>query len=144
MLKIRLQRGGRKNDASFRIVVTESQNAAKGGNFLEILGSYDPKKNTKTIKGDRVKHWISVGAQPSNTVHNLLISEKILDGKKINVLSKKSPIKKEGEEEVKEEAPKKEEKAEEKKEEAPKEEKKAEEKKEEEKPAEEAPTEDKK
>ena len=114
MLKIRLQRVGRKNDASFRVVVTESQNAAKGGNFLEILGSYDPKKNTRTIDGDRVKYWISVGAQPSNTVHNLLISEKIIEGKKVNVLSKKSPIKKEGEEEVKEESPKAVEKKEEK------------------------------
>ena len=116
MLKIRLQRVGRKNDASFRVVVTESQNAAKGGNFLEIVGSYDPKKNTRTINGERVKYWMSVGAQPSNTVFNLLISEKIIEGKKINVLSKKSPIKKEGEEKVKEE-PKKE--AKEKKEDAP-------------------------
>lgn len=116
MLKIRLQRVGRRNDASFRIVVTESQNAAKGGNFLEIVGSYDPKKNVRIVKADRVTYWISVGAQPSNTVHNILIREKVIKGNTINVLPKKSPIKKEGEEEEKvaeDKAPAKEEKKEE-------------------------------
>ncbi len=101
MLKIRLQRVGRKNDASFRVVVIESQRGPKAGDALEVLGFYDPKKNTIEIKGDRVTHWISVGAQVSDTVHNLLVKEKIIKGKKINVLSKKSPIKKEGESEEK-------------------------------------------
>ncbi len=97
MLKIRLQRVGRKNDASFRVVVIESQRGPKAGNALEVLGFYDPKKDIIEIKGDRVTHWISVGAQVSDTVHNLLVKKKIIKGDKINVLSKKSPIKKEGE-----------------------------------------------
>ena len=97
MLKIRLQRVGRKNDASFRVVVIESQRGPKAGDALEVLGFYDPKKNITEIKGDRVTHWISVGAQASNTVHNILVKEKIVKGEKINVLPKKSPIKKEGE-----------------------------------------------
>ena len=97
MLKIRLQRVGRKNDASFRVVVIESQRGPKAGNALEVLGFYDPKKNVIEIKGDRVTHWISVGAQASDTVHNLLVKQKIIKGKKINVLPKKSPIKKEEE-----------------------------------------------
>ena len=97
MLKIRLQRVGRKNDASFRVVVIESQRGPKAGNALEVLGFYDPKKNVIEIKGDRVTHWISVGAQASDTVHNLLVKQKIIKGEKINVLPKKSPIKKEGE-----------------------------------------------
>ena len=101
MLKIRLQRVGRKNDASFRVVVIESQRGPKAGNALEVLGFYDPKKNITEIKGDRVTHWISVGAQPSNTVHNILVKEKIIKGEKRNVLPKKSPIKKEGESEEK-------------------------------------------
>ena len=49
MLKVRLQRVGRRNDPSFRVVVTDSQNAAKSGKFLEIVGSYDPRKNSKQI-----------------------------------------------------------------------------------------------
>ena len=97
MLKIRLQRVGRKNDASFRVVVIESQRGPKAGNALEVLGFYDPKKDIIEIKGDRVTHWISVGAQVSDTVHNLLIKKKIIKGDKINVLPKKSPIKKEEE-----------------------------------------------
>jgi len=103
MLKIRLQRVGKKNNASFRVVVIESQRGPKAGNVLEVLGFYDPKKDVIEIKGERVSHWFSVGAQASNTVHNLLIKEKIIEGKKINVLPKKSPIKKEGEADKKDE-----------------------------------------
>lgn len=98
MLKIRLQRVGRKNDASFRVVVTESTRGPKAGNALEVLGFYDPKRNIAEIKKERVEHWMSVGAQASDTMHNLLVTKKIIDGKKVNVLPKKSPIKKEGEE----------------------------------------------
>lgn len=94
MLKIRLQRVGRKNDASFRVVVIESQRGPKAGNVLEVLGFYDPKKDVIEIKGERALYWISVGAQASPTVHNLLVKGKIIKGKTINVLPKKSPIKK--------------------------------------------------
>ncbi len=103
MLKIRLQRVGRKHDPSFRIVLTDRRNATKSGKFLEVLGSYNARFGDPVIKSDRVKYWIGVGAEPSNTVHNLLISEKIIEGKKINVLPKKSPIIKEKTEEEKKE-----------------------------------------
>ncbi len=95
MLKIRLQRVGRKNDPSFRIVVTERTTAAKKpGSFLEILGNYDPRKDAHTIDAARVKYWMERGAQSSGTVHNLLITAKIISGKKRNVLPKKTvPIK---------------------------------------------------
>jgi small subunit ribosomal protein S16 len=100
MLKIRLQRVGRKNDASFRVVVTEhARAAAKTGNTVEILGSYDPRRDVSEIKADRVLYWMSVGAQASGTVHNLLVDKKIITGKKVNVLPKKHPIVKEGAEE---------------------------------------------
>jgi small subunit ribosomal protein S16 len=105
MLKIRLQRVGRKNDASFRVVVTESQRGPKAGKVVEKLGSYDPKRDVSEIKKDRVLYWMSVGAQASGTVHNLLVSNKIIDAKKVNVLPKKTAPVKEVEE-VKEEAPK--------------------------------------
>jgi len=95
MLKIRLQRVGRKNEPVFRLVVTDSQAGPKAGKAVEILGSYDPRFNKSSIKSERVKHWMSVGAQVSGTVNNLLINEQIIEGKKVNVLPKKTPIKKE-------------------------------------------------
>lgn len=93
MLKIRLQRTGRKNDPHFRLIVTESTLKPKTTQFAEILGHYNVKAGIFEAKADRVKHWMSVGAQASPTVHNLLISKKIIEGKKINVLPKKSPVK---------------------------------------------------
>ena len=93
---IRLQRVGRKHEPIFRLVATDSQNSTKSGKFLEILGQYDPRqKGKKTFNGERIKHWISKGAKVSGTVNNLLIDDKIITGKKINVLPKKKPIIKE-------------------------------------------------
>ena len=86
MLKIRLQRVGRKNDPSFRLVVTDSRRDSQSGKFIEILGSYDARHSTPQIKAERVKHWLSVGVQTSDTVHNLLVDQKIIEAKKINVL----------------------------------------------------------
>ncbi len=97
MLKIRLQRVGRKNIATFRVVLTDSKNSTKSGKFLEVLGSFDPVNDIKTVNGDRIKYWVSKGAQLSDTLHNYLIDKKIIPGKKINALPKKKPIKKEGE-----------------------------------------------
>lgn len=95
MLTIRLTRVGKKKDASFRVIVIDSKRKVQAGNYLEMLGSYDPRVNTADLKADRIKHWISQGAQTSDTVHNLLITHKIIEGKKINVLPRKSPPKKE-------------------------------------------------
>lgn len=96
MLKIRLQRTGRKHETTFRIVVTDSKNSTKSGKLLETLGSYDPRRDeTTVINSDRVKYWISVGAGLSGTVNNLLISKKIIEGKKVNVLPRKTVPKKE-------------------------------------------------
>src|SRR3989344_4562620 len=100
MLTIRLQRVGRKNDPSFRVILVESKRAAKTGNFQELLGSYDPRVDRVALKADRIKYWISMGATVSDTLHNLLISQKIIEGKKINVLPRKSPPKKEEEAET--------------------------------------------
>lgn len=99
MLMIRLQRVGRKNEPVFRVVLTDSKNGPKSGKFLEVLGSYDSRRAEKAeIKTDRIKELMSKGAKTSGTIHNLLVSRKIVSGKKINVLPKKKPIKKEGEE----------------------------------------------
>ena len=94
MLMIRLQRVGRKHEPVFRLVLTDSKNSPKSGRFLEILGNLDARKSEKAeFKNDRVKHWIANGAKLSGTVHNILVERKVIDGKKINVLPKKSPIK---------------------------------------------------
>ena len=98
MLKIRLQRIGRKNDPSFRVVLTDSKNSAKSGKFLEILGTYNPKaankKERTNFVNDRIKHWLSKGVKLSDTMHNFLVSDKVIEGKKVNVLPKKKPTQK--------------------------------------------------
>ena len=91
MLKIRLQRIGRKNDPSFRAVLTDSKNSTKSGKFLEVVGTYNPKAGETSFKIDRIQYWISKGAKLSDTMHNLLLRAKIIEGKKINVLPKKTP-----------------------------------------------------
>ncbi len=101
MLKIRLQRVGRKHDPSFRVVVTDSRFAAQSGKALEVLGSYNPRFDNPTLKEDRIKEWIGKGAQVSDTVHNILVGAGIIKGKKVNALPKKvAPVK-----EVEAEAP---------------------------------------
>jgi len=82
MLKIRLTRTGKNKFATFRVIVTEHTNPVKG-KALEVLGSYDPHSNVITVKEERVKHWLSEGAQASPTVHNLLVDKKIIEGKKV-------------------------------------------------------------
>ncbi len=95
MLMIRFQRIGRTNDPAFRIVVLEKERAAKAGNIVELLGTYNPRSKALTLNGERVKHWIAMGAQPTGSIHNLLVNKKVIEGKKINVLPKKTPVKKE-------------------------------------------------
>ena len=91
MLKIRLQRIGRKNDPSFRVVLTDSKNSTKSGRFLEIVGTYNPHMGETNFKTDRIQHWLSQGAKLSDTMHNFLVHQKVIEGKKINVLPKKKP-----------------------------------------------------
>lgn len=85
---IRLQRIGRKNDPSFRIVVTDKRESVKSNRFADIVGTYQPKPGTIEIDAEKVKGWIAKGAKPSATVHNMLVTKKIIDAKKINVLPK--------------------------------------------------------
>lgn len=85
MLKIRLQRVGRKHEPSFRFVLTDSKNSAQSGRFIEVLGSYDPRKMIDSLKGDRIKNWLSKGAHPTDTVRNILIKHGLVRGKKSHV-----------------------------------------------------------
>ena len=73
MLKIRLRRMGAKKRPSYRIVVAEST-APRDGRFIEIVGLYDPLTEPATVRlnEERAKHWLSVGAQPTETVRDIL------------------------------------------------------------------------
>ena len=94
MLIIRLQRVGRVHEPTFRIVLTDSKFGPKSGKAVEVLGSYDARagKGENHVDGEKVKYWISKGAQVSDTVHNFLVDQKVLTGKKINVLPKNKII----------------------------------------------------
>ncbi|HEU0085489.1 MAG TPA: 30S ribosomal protein S16 [Candidatus Paceibacterota bacterium] len=94
MLKIRLQRIGRKNDPSFRAVLTDSKNSTKSGKFLEVVGTYNPKKGETSFEAERILYWMGKGAKLSDTMHNFLVTKKIIEAKKKNVLPKKKPTQK--------------------------------------------------
>ncbi|MEN9582334.1 MAG: hypothetical protein RL641_288 [Candidatus Parcubacteria bacterium] len=94
MLKIRLQRIGRKNQAHFRVILTDHKNAAKTGKFLKVLGSYNPHSSEFIVDAEEVKLRMSQGVQVSDTVHNFLVKQGVIEGKKKNVLPKKTATKK--------------------------------------------------
>lgn len=73
MVKIRLTRMGAHKSPFYRVIVADSR-ARRDGPFIEILGTYDPKKEPSEIKVDleRARYWIGHGAQPTDTVKKLL------------------------------------------------------------------------
>lgn len=110
MLMIRLQRMGKKKKPTYRFVINEKARDTQAKS-LEILGHYSPTENPKVLelKVDRIKHWLSVGAQASETVHNILVREGIVEGKKrksVTITNKRKA--KLGEKQVAEEEKKKE------------------------------------
>jgi small subunit ribosomal protein S16 len=72
-VSIRLRREGALNRPYYKVVVADSR-SPRDGKFIEIIGTYDPKKtgHNGTLKMDRIEHWISKGAQPSDTVRSLI------------------------------------------------------------------------
>jgi small subunit ribosomal protein S16 len=80
VLKIRLRRTGARKKPSYRIVVAEST-APRDGRYVEIIGTYDPLTDPATIQldGDRAKHWLSVGAQPTDRVVKLMAREGLVE-----------------------------------------------------------------
>lgn len=82
MLKIRLQRTGKRGQAYFRVVIVEHTKKPRG-KFLELLGNYDPHKKELKVKMGRVEYWVSKGAQVSPTVNNLLVNYKYWDKPKV-------------------------------------------------------------
>lgn len=82
---IRYQRIGRTNDPAFRIVLLEKARAARTGRIVEQLGTYNPKTKALRLDEARIKEWVGKGAQPTDTVRNLLITKGVLEGKKADV-----------------------------------------------------------
>ena len=77
MLAIKLQRIGKKHQPSYRLVVAERRSRMPGPP-VEDLGFYNSSTKTFQAKKDRVLHWVKVGAQPTDSVHNLLTKHRIL------------------------------------------------------------------
>lgn len=88
MLVIRLQRIGKKKQPTYRFVINEKTRDTQAKS-LEILGEYNPVAKEKVInlKEDRIKHWLSQGAQTSATVHNLLVKAGLVEGKSRDVVT---------------------------------------------------------
>ena len=76
-VSIRLRREGAKNRPYFKVVVADKR-SPRDGKFIEIIGTYDPKKpdDNSTVKLDRAEYWIARGAQPSDTVKSLIKKNK--------------------------------------------------------------------
>lgn len=108
MLVIRLSRGGKKKQPTYRLVVQE-KHRDPWGTSVEIVGNYNPRTSPSTLnlKEERIQHWLSVGAQPSATVHNLLVNAGLIKDKKVRATThdRKEPAPKAEEEPKKEEAP---------------------------------------
>lgn len=83
MLSIRLSRTGKRKQPLYRLVVTE-KSQDPWGTYLENLGTYNPRTNPSTIdfKADRIQEWLKKGAQCTDTVWNLLVDQKIVEGEK--------------------------------------------------------------
>ncbi|MEI7425185.1 MAG: 30S ribosomal protein S16 [Candidatus Staskawiczbacteria bacterium] len=91
MLTIRLTRKGKKNQPFFRVIVIDKKRSASGGRAVEDLGYVNPITKKRTFNKERILYWISQGAQPSASIHNYLVAEKIIDAKKTKItnISKK-------------------------------------------------------
>lgn len=83
MVKLKLARVGKKKQPEYRIIVVERGKDPWGPNN-EVIGHYNPRtdKNPVEFKIDRVQYWLSVGAQPTDTVHNMLVSAGLLKAEK--------------------------------------------------------------
>lgn len=85
MLTIRLSRIGKKKQPSYRLIISE-KTKDPWGKYLELLGTFDPRSKKLDLKIERIKYWLSVGAQTSNTINNLLIKAGVITGKKKKVV----------------------------------------------------------
>jgi len=84
MLTIKLSRFGKKKQPTFRILVME-KTKDPWGDYLEMLGHYDPRTKKAELNVERIQYWISKGAELTDSIHNLLITNKVIEGKKRGV-----------------------------------------------------------
>ena len=93
MLTIRLQKVGKKHTATFRVVATQ-KTAGPRRKYLELLGNIDRKIKKVSLNKEKILYWIGKGAQPSDSIHNLLVSQNIITGAKkpVHKTSKKPPV----------------------------------------------------
>src|SRR5687768_16056437 len=94
MVVIRLARFGKKNHPTFRVIVSDKRKDTKWA-YLEQVGTYNPHTQPATLdlKAERVQHWLSVGAQPSDTIHNLLVEKGLLQTpKRVIAKAKAEPV----------------------------------------------------
>lgn len=89
MLRMRLQRRGKRNYATYRVVVAE-QRAPVKGRFIADVGHYNPHTDAFTVESEAVAGWLARGVQPSPTVHNLLVTHGLLKEKKVRSWRPKS------------------------------------------------------
>jgi small subunit ribosomal protein S16 len=87
---MRLSKIGKKGRPEFRLIVVDKQKDP-WGKAVEILGSRNPRTKENSFNLDRIKYWLSKGAQPTATVNNLLVDLKLVTGKKQSItnISKK-------------------------------------------------------
>lgn len=95
MITIRLTRIGRKNSPAYRIVIANTR-SKRDGKMIEYVGSYNTTTDPKTVSlnKERIKYWLSKGAQVSATVKNILIKEKLLKSEKNSKKFQNKPGKK--------------------------------------------------
>ena len=92
MLAIKLARTGKKKYPTYSLIVVE-KSKDPWGDYTEKVGSYNPHLKSMDLKRDRVEHWLKIGAQPTPTVHNLLVAEGLVKGEKVRA-GKSQPGKK--------------------------------------------------
>lgn len=92
MLVIRLQKVGRKHQPSFRLVVAERRSKLIAPP-VEDLGFFQPASKDLSVKRERILHWITKGAQPTLTVHNLLVRSGVIPGPRKVIKTKSAPPK---------------------------------------------------
>ena len=88
MLAIRFQRVGKKHQPVYRIVLAEKTRQPQG-KAIEILGNYNPILKIIQINKEKILYWLSVGAQPTAVVHNLLVRQGVINQSKIRVHKRK-------------------------------------------------------
>lgn len=85
MLRFTLLRVGRKKTTDYRIVVREKRSGPRSQKYIESVGTYNTKTKKLALHRERILYWLSQGVQPSGTVHNMFVNEKILSGPKMAV-----------------------------------------------------------